>query len=135
MDSLGIHNILTTVMTNIVVAKSADNAKPYSICQFPGFRNFALIKVNGLEPPGKATKVQILDLQGHLIGEVPFKPRSTDKSVFDWLNFVPPRGLFYIRVVGRDDTENVFYRTSPTALSAMLPGLYCHLPFGQSFNP
>ena len=26
------HNILTTVMTNIVVDKSADNAKPHSIC-------------------------------------------------------------------------------------------------------
>ena len=26
------HNILITVMTNIVVDKSADNAKPHSIC-------------------------------------------------------------------------------------------------------
>ena len=26
------HNILTTVMTNIFVDKSADNAKPHSIC-------------------------------------------------------------------------------------------------------
>ena len=115
------------MITNIVVDKSADNTKIHLICQFPGFRNFALIKVNGLDPPGKAAKVQILDLQGHVIGEVPFKPRSTDKSAFDWLNFVPPRGLFYIRVVGRDDAENVFYRASPTALSAVLPGLYCHL--------
>ena len=89
-----------------------------------GFRNFVLIKVNGLEPPGKAERVEILNLQGHLIGEVPFKPHNTDKSAFDWLNFEPPRGLFYIRVVGADDAGNVFYRASPTALSAVLPGLY-----------
>ena len=87
-----------------------------------GFRNFALIKVNGLQTPGTAQRVQILDVQGHLIGEVPFKPRSTDKSAFEWFNFEPPKGLFYIRVVGLDDKHNTFYRASPTALSALLPG-------------
>lgn len=66
--------------------------------------------------------MQLLDLQGHLIGEVPFKPRSMDRSTFDWVNFEPPRGLFYIRVVGVDDKYNIFYRASPTALSAVLPG-------------
>lgn len=80
--------------------------------------------MNGLQPaPGTAQRVQLLDLQGHLIGEVPFKPRSTDRSTFDWVNFEPPRGLFYIRVVGVDDKYNIFYRASPTALSAVLPGL------------
>lgn len=54
---------------------------------------------------------------------MPFKPRSKDKFAFDWLNFEPPRGLFYVRVVGVDDDYNVFYRASPTALSAVLPGL------------
>ena len=28
-----VHNILTTVMTRVVVDKSTDNAKPHSICQ------------------------------------------------------------------------------------------------------
>ena len=88
-----------------------------------GFRNFVLIKVLGLVAPGVPVRVQLLDLQGHLIGEVPFRPRSTDKFAFDWLNFEPPRGLFYVRVVGIDDEYNVFYRMSQTALSAVLPGL------------
>lgn len=45
-----------------------------------------------------------------------------DNSTFDWYNFEPPKGLFYIRVVGVDDKQNMFYRASPTALSAILPG-------------
>lgn len=66
--------------------------------------------------------MQILDLQGHLLSEVPFKPREMDNFTFDWYNFEPPNGLFYIRVVGVDDKHNMFYRASPTALSAILPG-------------
>ena len=58
-----------------------------------------------------------------MIGEVPFRPRITDKFAFDWLNFEPPTGLFYVRLVGVDDEYNVFYRMSQTALSALLPGL------------
>ncbi|KAL9989079.1 hypothetical protein ACROYT_G003587 [Oculina patagonica] len=98
--------------------KSQDEAMPRPVA---GFRNFVLIKVHGLRPPGAPERVQLLDLQGHLIGEVPFKPRKEDKFAFDWLNFEPPRGLFYMRVVGVDDDYNVFYRASPTALSAVLP--------------
>ena len=45
-----------------------------------------------------------------------------DNYTFDWYNFEPPKGLFYIRVVGVDDKHNMFYRASPTALSAILPG-------------
>ena len=41
-DSLGcaswVHNILTTVMTRIVVDKSADHAKPHSICFLPQYQ-------------------------------------------------------------------------------------------------
>lgn len=81
------------------------------------------MKVNGLQPSAVVKRVQTLDLQGRLIGEVLFKPRSTDKSAFDWSNFEPPQGLFYLRAVGADDAGNVFYRASSTALSAVLPGL------------
>ena len=62
-----------------------------------------------------------------MIGEVPFRPRSTDQFAFDWLNFEPPRGLFYVRVVGVDEDYNVFYRMSQTALSAVLPGLLYYI--------
>lgn len=88
-----------------------------------GFNNFVLVKVNELQPPGKPNKVQILDLWGQTVEEVQFKPRKSDKFAFDWPNFVPPKGLFYVRVVGVDNASNVFYRASPTALSAVLPGL------------
>ena len=59
---------------------------------------------------------------------MPFSPRNSDKFTFDWQNFEPPRGLFYLRVVGMDEDYNVFYRASSTALSAVLPGLldYTH---------
>ena len=77
-----------------------------------------------MKPPGRPERVEILDLQGGLIDEVPFSPRSTDEFTFDWENFEPPKGLFYLRVVGVDDDSNVFYRASPTALSAVLPGLF-----------
>jgi len=95
----------------------------FVIIHLEGFRNFVLIKVHGLQPPSAPERVQLLDLQGHLIGEVPFRPRITNKFAFDWLNFEPPTGLFYVRLVGVDDEYNVFYRMSQTALSALLPGL------------
>ena len=42
VDSRGaaewVHNILTTVMTNIVVDKSTDNAEPHSICFLPQYQ-------------------------------------------------------------------------------------------------
>lgn len=98
--------------------RSLDEAMPQPVA---GFRNFALVKVHGLKPPGRPERVEILDLQGGLIDEVPFSPRSTDEFTFDWENFEPPKGLFYLRVVGVDDDSNVFYRASPTALSAVLP--------------
>ena len=72
-------------------------------------------------------------MQGGLIGEVPFSPQITDEFTFDWENFEPPKGLFYLRVIGVDDDSNVFYRASPTALSAVLPGLHdtCILSLGS----
>ena len=69
-----------------------------------------------------------------MIGEVPFRPRSTDKFAFDWLNFEPPRGLFYVRVVGVDEDYNVFYRMSQTALSAVLPGLLYYIIIWLSWS-
>jgi len=42
-DSLGctlrVHNILTTMMTRIVVDKSTDHAKPHSICFLPQYQS------------------------------------------------------------------------------------------------
>ncbi|PFX30360.1 hemicentin-1-like isoform X2 [Stylophora pistillata] len=98
--------------------KSVNEALPQPVA---GFRNFVLVKVHGLKPPGRPERVEILDLQGGLIGEVPFSPQITDEFTFDWENFEPPKGLFYLRVIGVDDDSNVFYRASPTALSAVLP--------------
>ena len=107
------------------------------MCYVLGFRNFAIINVKGLKSPGEVEKVQLLDLQGKLISEVPLKSRVSDKLTFDWLNFEPPRELFYVRVLGFDEDQNVFHRASPTALSAVLPGLFDqhhNYPFNADIN-
>ena len=42
--ALRVHNILTTVMTRIVVDKSTDHAKPLSICFF--YHNIKVVEIN-----------------------------------------------------------------------------------------
>ncbi|XP_048587507.1 hemicentin-1 isoform X2 [Nematostella vectensis] len=88
---------------------------------YAGFRNFAVVKVQGLREPGSVYKVQLVDLVGKVQQEVIFAPRPEEPFTFDWVNFQAPRGLFYIRVIGRDLRGHEFYRCSPTAISAVLP--------------
>ena len=59
VDSFGctsrVYNILTTVMTNSIVNKSTDHAKPLSICQVEDSVNTIRQQLNGGE--GKTMKV------------------------------------------------------------------------------
>jgi hemicentin len=81
-----------------------------------------VVKVEGLVEPGSASKAQLVDLQGNILREILFVPRIDDQFTFDWINFVAPPGLFYIRIVGRDSKGYEFHRCSTTAISAILPG-------------
>ena len=49
---------MTTVMTNLVVDKGTDHAKPLSICSF-----FLGLKIDGVETEGVVTKVLFLTLR------------------------------------------------------------------------
>lgn len=115
----GLSSVYMTTGFGLKPVESQDEALAQPVA---GFKNFVLVKVIGLEPPGKPNKVQIIDLQGQTIEEVSFNPHGIDKFAFEWSDFVPPKlGLFYVRVVGVDNANNSFYRASPTALSAILP--------------
>ena len=82
----------------------------------------ALLQMFGLIKLGIADKVEVLNLRGEMINQTSFLEEPEANFVFLWRNFISPHGLFYVRVLGRDEEGNVFHRTSPTAISAILPG-------------
>ena len=56
------HNILTTVMTNIVVDKSTDNAQPLSICFLPQYSTPKKVFISKCDQNNDSKKEQALSI-------------------------------------------------------------------------
>ena len=57
-----VHNILTTVMTNIVVDKSTDNAQPLSICFLPQYSTPKKVFISKRDQNNDSKKEQALSI-------------------------------------------------------------------------
>lgn len=78
--------------------------------------------MTGLTPPGTAVEISLVDYYGK---ELLSKPASINKQnpyLYYVGPFVPPKGLFFVRVKGEDDKSFEFQRIAPTAISSVQAG-------------
>ncbi|CAD5233395.1 unnamed protein product [Bursaphelenchus xylophilus] len=80
---------------------------------------YLMINMTGLEPPGMLHQVTLLDYHGRTL----YKNETTIHPGNPYLYYVgpfmPPKGFFFIRIQGEDDTNYEFIRISPTAISTV----------------
>lgn len=78
--------------------------------------------MTGLVPPGVALEVSLIDYYGKELYSKVVTMHPRNPYLYYVGPFIPPRGLFFVRVRGEDDRSYEFQRIAPTAISAVQAG-------------
>lgn len=63
-----------------------------------GMETFVLVNATDLDSPGRLTKLELVDLSGELLMEIPVVYDSSRPSLYNVSSFLPPTDFFYLRV-------------------------------------
>ena len=80
------------------------------------------------EKTGYFRQLELMDLQGNSISEYQLTVDGYLPHRYSAPPFLPPDQYFYLKVTGVDANGYVFWRITPTALSAIIPGTLTLLP-------
>ncbi|XP_074654070.1 hemicentin-1-like [Tubulanus polymorphus] len=87
-----------------------------------GIPTYVVLNSTDLKPPGRFTKLTLVDLYGKSLIEVPIVQDPSRPHLYNVSSFMPPaEGFFFLKVEGVDELGYRFQRKTPTALSADLP--------------
>ncbi|KAI8479036.1 Hemicentin-1, partial [Branchiostoma belcheri] len=104
--------ILSTKASGMQVTRSTTSIPTYVV-----------VNATGLIPPGVINKLELINLQGLSLIEVPVfrHPEQHYSSLYNVSGILPPEGFFYLRVSGVDVDNFIFQRITPSALNAEIP--------------
>lgn len=75
--------------------------------------------MTGLIPPGIAREVTLVDYYGKEFLSKPAILYKKNPYLYHIGPFIPPKGLFFVRIIGEDEKGLQFQRIAPTAISAV----------------
>ncbi|KAJ1352355.1 hypothetical protein KIN20_008678 [Parelaphostrongylus tenuis] len=78
--------------------------------------------MTGLIPPGCASEIALLDYYGNILYSNDATAHIGSQHMFFAGPFVPPKGLFFVRVKGIDEDKYEFQRIAPTAIGSVNVG-------------
>ncbi|EGT58022.1 hypothetical protein CAEBREN_29713 [Caenorhabditis brenneri] len=84
--------------------------------------SYLLINMTGLLPPGTVGEIDLVDYHGHSLYKAVASPHRTNPNMYFAGPFVPPKGLFFVRVQGYDEDNFEFMRIAPTAIGSVIVG-------------
>ncbi|KHJ77829.1 hypothetical protein OESDEN_22551, partial [Oesophagostomum dentatum] len=83
---------------------------------------YLLVNMTGLIPPGTTSEVSLLDYYGNTLYTNTASPHRSNPNMYFVGPFVPPKGLFFVRVKGVDEDDYEFQRIAPTAIGSVNVG-------------
>ncbi|CAH1270966.1 HMCN1 [Branchiostoma lanceolatum] len=127
-SSTGLHTLRVTGLspldfTHGFSRKPTRNITATSLRPILGIPTYVVLNATGLIPPGVINKLELINLQGLSLIEVPVfpHPQQLYSSVYNVSGILPPEGFFYLRVSGVDVDNFIFQRITPSALNAEIP--------------
>ncbi|CAG9531886.1 unnamed protein product [Cercopithifilaria johnstoni] len=82
-------------------------------------RTYLIVNMKGLPSPGILLEISLVDYYGKELLSKPAIAYVQNPYLYYIGPFVPPRGLFFVRVRGKDNQSYEFQRIAPTAVSAV----------------
>lgn len=73
---------------------------------------YLMINITGLIPKGAVQEISLLDYYGNVIHSAEATPHRTNHHMYFIGPFIPPKGLFFIKVKGVDEDVSFFLRLS-----------------------
>ncbi|EYB86260.1 hypothetical protein Y032_0282g1275 [Ancylostoma ceylanicum] len=83
---------------------------------------YLLVNMTGLIPPGTTSEISLLDYFGNTLYTNAASPHRNNPQMYFVGPFVPPKGLFFVRVKGVDEDDYEFQRIAPTAIGSVNVG-------------
>ncbi|EJD76713.1 CBR-HIM-4 protein [Loa loa] len=80
---------------------------------------YLIVNMKGLAAPGMVTEISLVDYYGKELFSKAATIHMPNPYQYYIGPFVPPTGLFFVRVRGEDDRSYEFQRIAPTAISAV----------------
>ncbi|XP_078604169.1 hemicentin-1-like isoform X2 [Branchiostoma floridae x Branchiostoma japonicum] len=127
-SSTGLHTLRVTGLspldfTHGFSRKPTRNMTATSPRPVLGIPTYVVLNATGLIPPGVINKLELINLQGLSLIEVPVfpDPEQPYSSLYNVSGILPPEGFFYLRVSGVDVDNFIFQRITPSALNAEIP--------------
>ncbi|KAM3729106.1 Hemicentin-1 [Dirofilaria immitis] len=80
---------------------------------------YLIVKMKGLTAPGVVNEISLIDYYGKELFSKVATIHMQNPYLYYIGPFVPPPGLFFVRVKGEDDRSYEFQRIAPTAISAV----------------
>ncbi|VDK83743.1 unnamed protein product, partial [Litomosoides sigmodontis] len=80
---------------------------------------YLMVNVKGLGAPGVVREISLIDYYGKVLFAKLATMHAQNPYLYYVGPFVPPQGLFFVRVKGEDDQSYKFQRIAPTAISAV----------------
>ena len=78
--------------------------------------------MTGLLPPGTVGEIDLVDYHGHSLYKAVASPHRSNPHMYFAGPFIPPKGLFFVRVKGYDEDNFEFLRIAPTAIGSVIVG-------------
>ncbi|PVD21525.1 hypothetical protein C0Q70_17323 [Pomacea canaliculata] len=86
-----------------------------------GIPTHVLVNATNLDPPARLTNLELVDLKGDPIAKFPLTQDPELPALYNVTSFIPPDQFFYLKVQGTDSKGYTLQRTTPTAISPLLP--------------
>ncbi|KAF1746889.1 hypothetical protein GCK72_023347 [Caenorhabditis remanei] len=84
--------------------------------------SYLLVNMTGLLPPGTVGEIDLVDYHGHSLYKAVASPHRSNPHMYFAGPFIPPKGLFFVRVKGYDEDNFEFLRIAPTAIGSVIVG-------------
>ncbi|XP_078687492.1 hemicentin-1-like isoform X2 [Branchiostoma floridae x Branchiostoma belcheri] len=127
-SSTGLHTLRVTGLSSLDFThgfsrKPTRNITAAASRPILGIPTYVVVNATGLIPPGVINKLELINLQGLSLIEVPVfrHPEQHYSSLYNVSGILPPEGFFYLRVSGVDVDNFIFQRITPSALNAEIP--------------
>ncbi|KAI6172894.1 EGF-like domain-containing protein [Aphelenchoides besseyi] len=80
---------------------------------------YLIVNMTGLNPPGLLMQVSLLDYHGRILYRNESRLHTRNGNLYYVGPLMPPKGFFFVRVQGEDETGYEFNRISSTAISTV----------------
>ncbi|VDM60006.1 unnamed protein product [Angiostrongylus costaricensis] len=80
---------------------------------------YLMVNMTGLIPPGSASEIGLMDYYGNVLYSNVATTHVGNPHMFFAGPFVPPKGLFFVRVKGVDEDKYEYQRIAPTAIGSV----------------